>query len=88
MEDYIKGIILESVFTSDQFVADYVKDCDCWVVKHNDNNIHDYWIISYDFDINSKIIFSETYIKQEFLMIHHSTKIYHCFLLKRWITLT
>lgn len=54
MEDYINGIILGSVFTSDQFVADYVKDCDCWVVKHNDNNIHDYWVISYDFDINKQ----------------------------------
>lgn len=54
MEDYIKGTILESVFTSDQFDADYVKDCDCWVVKHNDGSIHDYWIISHDFDINKQ----------------------------------
>ena len=54
MQTNIKGTILESVFTFQQFSADYVKDCDCWVVKHNDATIHDYWIISYDFDIKQQ----------------------------------
>lgn len=54
MEENIKDIILKSVFTSEHFVADYVKGCDCWVLKHIDNSIHDYWIISYDFDINNQ----------------------------------
>lgn len=54
MEEKIKDIILKSVFTSEHFVADYVKDCDCWVLKHKDNSIHDFWIISYDFDINKQ----------------------------------
>lgn len=47
----IKGIIKEKVFTAQQFAVDYIRECDCCVVKHNEDSIHDFWIISYDFDL-------------------------------------